>query len=125
MGQQPTREHITGRRSAPRLRLGIPAKLVTLSRTQSATLDDLSKTGAQVTLSQPESFEAGVLSWLQFEAFADVVWQDRQSVGLRFDEPITQAAVLETRRAAPGEIRDHLNRERDIAREWVNGAPDW
>lgn len=123
--QEPTVEPVSiGRRANPRLRLHVPATLTTLDGTHKVLLDDLSQTGAQITCPHQERFSKGVLSWLQFEVFADVAWQDGSSCGLRFDEPIAEQCLLETRRRA-SEMVDFKKGLRDIAKKWTEGAPDW
>lgn len=113
-----------GRREHPRLRLRVPATLTTLDGAKHVILDDLSQTGAQVTVSDASSFSKGFLNWLHFEVFADVAWQDGASCGLRFDEPVSEACLLETRRRAPGML-DLQRQLRSLAKSWTEGAPDW
>ncbi len=113
-----------GRRSHPRLRLGVPATFITLNGSQQVSLDDLSQTGAQVTVSDVGPFSKGFLKWLDFEVFAQFAWQEGSTYGLRFDQPIDEEWLLETRRRAPGML-DMQKRLRNMARDWSQGAPDW
>jgi len=107
------------RRGKARLRLGIPADLLTLHGRTRVTLLDLSETGARLRY-DGEGISDGVLEWLDHEAFGAVVRQTGDEVGLRFDEPIEQDCVLETRERLPliASSEDSLMR---FAREWVRG----
>jgi len=78
-----------GRRKSPRLRLDMPARLVTLDRTYPVVLENLSEGGARITLPVADVAVVGVLRWMDFHAFADVVWREGLSVGLQFDTPIS------------------------------------
>ena len=63
----------------------------------------------------------GVL-WLGYQAFGAVVRSSGEQVGLRFDDPIAQDWVLETRELLPV-IAQGEDRLRSFAREWVRGHP--
>jgi hypothetical protein len=107
------------RRGKARLRLGIPAHLLTVHGRSRVTLLDLSQSGARLQYAG-ERIGDGVLEWLDHEAFGSVVRRAGGEVGLRFDEPITHAWVLDTRARLPAIARteDQLRR---FAREWVRG----
>ena len=64
-------EHWICRRQAPRFRLGMPARLITLERHLHVTLVDLSEGGAKVTLPRPHAFTVCVLRWMDYHAFAE------------------------------------------------------
>jgi hypothetical protein len=118
-------EHVRiGRRASPRLRLRVPAQLATLDGPKHVILDDLSETGAQITLPQEQRFSSGLLQWLTYDVFADLIWQEGLSCGLLFEERLTEEVLLETRRQAPG-LKDHENRRRKIAEAWTRGGADW
>lgn len=87
-------------------------------------LDDLSQTGAQITLSDKEVSSSGVLTWLHFEAFADLAWHEGTACGFRFEQPLSEECLLETRSQAPGML-DLQSRLRKMAKNWSEGAPDW
>jgi hypothetical protein len=108
------------RRAHSRLRLGIPARLLSLDGQQWVTLVDLSQSGARVVLAGPATVSGGLLRWLGFEAFGDPAWQLGDELALRFDEPIDPAWLLETRQRAPLEL-DRARHVRRAAREWVSG----
>jgi hypothetical protein len=110
------------RRRKARLRVGIPATLVTLDGRQDISLVDLSETGARVKVENAETIGNGVLHWLGFEAFGSIVWRRGQTVGIHFDSPIDSDWVLTTREWLPKlpSSKEELKR---FARDWVNGAP--
>jgi hypothetical protein len=107
------------RRAFPRLQLGISAQLETLEGRQRVRLMDLSQGGARIVLSQPGDIKEGVLTWIRFETFGVVAWEDEKSVGLEFDKPLPLAVLVETRQRAPSVVREEEER---IAREWVEGS---
>jgi hypothetical protein len=108
------------RRKSPRLRLGIPALLETFDGTVEVDLVDLSQTGAKISLDPVQSVRAGVLRWLRFEVFGDIVWQDGGLRGIVFDEALTREAVLTTRADAPSLMGDAGAIE--AARIWATGS---
>lgn len=109
------------RRAHSRLRLGIPARLLSLEGQQAVTLVDLSQSGARIVLGAPGRVSGGLLRWLDYEAFGDPVWQVGEELALHFDEPIDPAWLIETRHRAPVELDRGLQTKR-AAREWVSGA---
>ncbi len=89
---------ITGRRRDSRLRLGVPAQLITLSGQCSASLCDLSQSGAHLrTKGVLERGEDAVLSWLGFETFGRIVWTHDGEAGMEFDELLAPAILIQTR----------------------------
>jgi len=110
------------RRRKARLRVGIPASLVTLGGRQDISLVDLSETGARLKVDEPDKIGSGVLNWLGFEAFGSVVWRRGHTVGVHFDSPIDHEWVLTTREWLPRlpTSKEELKR---FARDWVNGVP--
>ena len=95
MGETARIERGFGRRRSPRLRLGMPARLIVPDRTCPVVLENLSADGAGITLPEPCEFVVCVLRWMDQHAFADVAWRDGLAAGLRFDRPIP-ADVVET-----------------------------
>jgi len=108
------------RRAYARLRLGVPARLLTLDGQQWVTLVDLSQSGARVVLDASGRISGGLLRWLGFEAFGDPAWQVGDELALHFDEPIEPAWLFETRRRAPVELDYELNARR-AADDFVSG----
>ena len=86
-------------------------------------LMDLSQGGAHIVLGKPPEkpceIKEGVLTWIRFETFGVVAWEDGQDIGLEFDKPLPLAVLVETRQRAPSVVREEEER---IAREWVQGA---
>ncbi len=95
-------DHWICRRQAPRFRLGMHARLITLERHMTVRLEDLSEDGAKVTLPSPHAFTVCVLKWMDHHAFAEVRWMSDTAVGLQFPNPISAEVLAETCRYARG-----------------------
>ena len=117
---------ITGRRTAPRLRLAIPARFVSIYSTQRCVLIDLSRTGARLAIATPLApGQPGYLEIDRMEIFGTIVRAQRSGEmtlnALAFDHPIAQEAVLRVRAYAEGlEMRTQMAL-RDQVRRWVTG----
>jgi hypothetical protein len=117
---------VTGRRAAPRLRLAIPARFVSIHATQRCVLIDLSRTGARMALATPVApGQPGYLEIDRMEIFGTIVRVQRSGEvalhALAFDDPIPQQAVLCIRAYAEGlEARSQMAL-RDQVRRWVTG----
>lgn len=112
-----------GRRSAPRLRLSIPAKLVTVTRTLPCVLLDVSRSGAQVSLPDPLPPEAScILQFATCEVFACVSRRGTGLNGLCFEDPLDDEEVLATRRFAESYQADERAALLASARAWVTGG---
>ncbi|MEM1196976.1 MAG: PilZ domain-containing protein [Pseudomonadota bacterium] len=112
-----------GRRRAARLRLSIPARLITVSETRRCVLLDVSRNGAQIGLRKPlEEGEAGLLQFSRFETFGCAVHQDRGLNGLEFDVELSDADVLEIRGYAENYAADKRADLMNEARAWVMGS---
>ena len=107
------------RRGKARLRLGISADLLTVHGRTGVTLLDLSETGARLRY-EGDRISDGVLEWLGFEAFGSIVRHVDGELGLRFDEPVTQDCVLDTRELVPT-LPQGEDEVRTFARTWVGG----
>jgi hypothetical protein len=111
------------RRAYSRLRLGIPARLLTLEGQKAVTLVDLSQSGARILLDGPSRVNGGgMLRWLGYEAFGDVAWQFGEDLALQFDQSVDLSWLVETRQRAPVEL-DRDRHIRRAAREFVTGRP--
>ena len=117
-----------GRRASSRLRTRFPAVLMLHSGLFHVTLDNLALHGARISvrMDQTAQCHAGsnaVLQWDKFETFCTVRWQSGQSIGLEFDEALTQQELLATRVL---DERAHLPSDKEqvrlTARDWVAGA---
>ena len=112
-----------GRRVAPRLRLSIPARLVTTTGIRSCILIDISRSGAQISLAKPlPEGEAGLLRFAHFEVFACIIRTGPGLNGVEFDYALSNEDVLATRQFA--EDYDAGNRAELMAeaRAWVTGG---
>jgi len=111
-----------GRRSAPRLRLSLPAQLVAVEKAHTCILLNLSRTGAQVAiLDAMREGEGAILRCGVIDQFVIVTRSEFGLNALMFDEPLTDATVLETRRY----LENFEEREKraliETARKWVTG----
>ena len=107
-------ESVDARRAHLRLSLGIGALFDTLDGRQHVRLIDLSQSGAQIILNGPKPVDKGVLTWLQFDTYAEVAWQERDQIGLTFDRLLPLPVMVETRTRAPWVVRE-------LAQSWVSG----
>ncbi|WP_416832273.1 MAG: PilZ domain-containing protein [Erythrobacter sp.] len=119
-------EQIVGRRHAPRLRLSIPARLLTLDGASRCILVNLSRTGAHIGLKQP--LAAGARAILQvdgIDSFGVVtrceIGPNGGSNGFEFEEPLSDAEVVAMRQYAEGLERYQEARLRRQAEAWVKG----
>ncbi len=122
MREEPFNPEIEPRRAFSRLRVGIGARLDTLSGWQHIRLVDLSQGGAQLILSKPEIFREALLKWIRFEAFGIVAWQDEEHLGLQFDTLIPLPYLVETRMRAPSVVREEVLGSQLAAQAWVEGS---
>jgi hypothetical protein len=121
MGIEPTTE---GRkRRNDRLRAEVAAHFVTLEGKQLLSICDLSQTGARLRPhASMKPGTQGVLMWLRFEAFGQVVRSDGDYVGIEFDEEIKPVVLFETRRLLEaGVALSEAQLKAKIAGEWVDG----
>jgi hypothetical protein len=115
-----------GRRAAARLRLSIPAQLVSIYATHDCILLDLSRTGARVALAEPLAVgEGGYLRIGRLEVFCEAVRAMNGTGGglngLVFDDPLSNAEVLETRHHAETFEQSRRFALREQVRKWVAG----
>jgi hypothetical protein len=111
-----------GRRAAPRLRLSLPGQLIAVDRAHTCILLNLSRTGAQVAILEAmREGEGAILRCGVIDHFAIVTRSEFGLNALAFDEPLTDAIVLEIRRYH----ENFEERERraliEMARRWVTG----
>ncbi len=123
MATQPAnpQEVTTGRRRHSRLRLQLPARLITLGKSYHVTLIDLSLTGAKVALdvSGPRHGDA-VLEWGGFDAFCSIAWSAGRFSGLDFEEPLPARLLIATRDL--GDTTEPVDADRAAARAWAAGV---
>lgn len=106
------------------MRLRIPATIILLSGKYPCRLDDLSQTGARLTIdSAPLPGASGVLVVNGIEAFGEVVWNSMGRAGMAFDEPMPLDQVIAVRHFADSFAEhEQLARER-MVRDFVQGRP--
>lgn len=112
----------TGRRADPRLRLALPAELITLDGQGPAIIENLSRSGARIATRLALKVGDGcVLRWRGGEVFALVRWSEQQRCGLIFDSRLSQDDLMQAR-WLEGQL-GRLEREQWLAwaREFVNG----
>lgn len=108
-----------GRRAAPRLRISLPGQLIAVDKAHTCILLNLSRTGAQVAiLDALREGEGAILRCGKIDHFAIVTRSEFGLNALEFDEPLSDAIVLETRRY-------HENFEERERRELIEKARRW
>lgn len=122
MADEPPAPVQTGRRDDPRVRVRLDARLVTVTRTQTIKLHNISRSGASITSETPLKRGADVvLEWRDVEAFAQVTWVEGCRCGLRFEEPIPEEAVLLARSLSDDAVTVAKAEERAAARHFARG----
>jgi hypothetical protein len=111
-----------GRRAAPRLRISLPGQLIAVDKVHSCVLMNLSRSGAQVAiLDSLRKGEGAILRCGAIDHFALVTRSEFGLNALTFDEPLSDALVIEIRRYN----ENFEERERraliETARKWVTG----
>lgn len=113
----------TGRRGAARLRLSVPARLVSLYDTRRCVLLDLSRSGARVAMERPLPMGDGAFLQVNtIDHFAGVVRRDEGLNGLEFETPLAQDQVLAMRQFAEGFAEAEKRELRESVRAWVTGT---
>lgn len=111
-----------GRRAAPRLRLSLPAQLIAVEKAHTCILLNLSRTGAQVAiLDAMREGEGAILRCGIINAFAIVTRSEFGLNALVFDEPLSDAVVLETRRYHENFEEREKRALIETARKWATG----
>ncbi len=113
----------TGRRAAARLRLALPAKLITIYETRQCIVSNLSETGAQIAIERPLALgDSAFLQCAGIDQFATVVRSNGGVNALHFEAPLTHDQVLAIRSVS--ENFDEIERRsfRQIARDWITGG---
>lgn len=112
------------RRSDPRVRLRIPARLILLTGIQSCILEDLSVAGAALIPQDalPPIGTSGILQCQKVEAFGEVVWSRSGRCAVKFDERLPLAQVVALRHFADSFEETERAEFRERARIWVQGG---
>lgn len=108
----------------PRVRLGIPAKVQLLHGLENCLLDDLSQTGARVTLagSLPRPGAGVVVKAAGLDVFGNVVWSHGARFGIVFEEPLPLHDVVNVRHIADSFGEHEASQMRRNARLFVQGG---
>lgn len=106
------------------MRLRIPATIILLSGKYACRLDDLSQTGARITMdSPPPPGASGVLAVKEFEAFGEVIWRSANRIGIAFDEPAPLDQVVAVRHFADSFAEHEQTARERMVRDFVLGRP--
>jgi hypothetical protein len=89
-----------GKRRSARLTLKVRGRLSSECGTQIVELVDLSEAGAKLVLAASHDVSEARLEWLDYDVCGRVVWQDKRSCGVMFDELLPVEWVVRTRSAA-------------------------
>ena len=118
----PSDDASAGRRRHSRLRVNLPAQLITLEGRLPGTLIDLSFRGAKVVQGSAELRRraSAVLTWGSFEAFCTVAWTRGHSCGLDFETPLKPQMLIATRALA--DATPKVDASRAAAESWVTGG---
>lgn len=124
--EPPPATSILGRRSAPRVELSAPARLVSVFDTHKCEIVNLSRTGALIRLARPLAVDAcGYLRVGPFESFAISVrvikLGDDVINGIKFDPPLTREQFMELIIHSKELARRHNYLAVLAARDWVSG----
>lgn len=113
----------SGRRGSARLRLRLPAELITLDGQGPAILENISATGARVSSQLVLKPGASCILRLgRLELFGDVAWCAQGRLGLMFEEPLAQGQLVALRNLDPADLANERAAREDWARGFVNGT---
>jgi hypothetical protein len=120
----PPNPAVIGRRRESRLRVRLPARLITLEGTVTALMADISEHGAHLCGDLPAVRRGAdvVLQWAGGEAFGAVVWIGQRQWGVQFHDPLSTEEIRKARTIDAREgIRDAREDVRQTARAFVQG----
>ncbi len=114
-----------GRRRDSRLRIAIPATLITVAGQWRATLCDISQSGARLRIGeQIRDDQEAVLSWLEFESFGKIVWCHDGYVGLEFYDLLAPNVLIVSRdRMDLGDVVTDEQKVLERSKAWYQGRP--
>jgi hypothetical protein len=113
-----------GRRALSRIQLGIPARFTGAAGSYRVSLEDLSATGARIRLYHACPVQVGPLAWLNFQVFANLVWQANLWCGVSFEFPLRDECLRQTADFAKLVSTQRINAIR-LASAWVHGPGDY
>jgi hypothetical protein len=112
------------KRSQGRLEVRLDATLKSHSWTRSAILENISRSGAMVTVeSAPPKGTEVVLEWHSNQAFGRVAWANETRCAVRFESPVS-ALVLQSTLSLDqvAHVPDGLDCNGAAAKAWFDGA---
>lgn len=112
-----------GKRVTSRLRVRLPAQVLTTGETLSGRLCDLSYFGARLSCeNQLTPGKEVIVKWGPYEAFGMIVWANSQSIGVRFFDALEPGVLIDTRDRDDAETeRTDRDSSRVAARNFVQG----
>jgi len=106
---------------SPRRRVVLSGTFHSLTASAPAAVKNLSCTGASIECDSPLKIGAeGVLQTDQIDCLCRVIWRKGNVYGLKFDQPLPNAVVLELHKIT---VQDVKRAELEAAREWYTGQP--
>jgi len=113
----------TGRRSAARLRVYIPGRLIMLGGSHRCWREDISQTGARVICQAGISEdETGILQSMKIDVLCKIVRAGHGRFGLQFEEDVSAEAIKEMRRQNDLHRKTFISENRVYARHWATGS---
>lgn len=112
-----------GKRFLGRLRVRLPAKLVTFSKTYPAILLDVSGGGAKLEFEGEPPHGELMLRWGKFEAHGSITWLRGQRCGIQFGCKLPQEVLVATDELnQSGALPADCGLTGDAARAWADGS---
>jgi hypothetical protein len=112
----------TGRRTAPRLRLSLPAQLIAVEGRHHCILLNLSRTGVQVAiLHAMREGEGAILQCSAIDQFGEIVRSEFGLNALQFEEPLSDQQVIAIRHYHENFEASERHSLVETARKWVTG----
>lgn len=91
-------ERRIGRRTHSRLRVFLPARLISVFGTQQVLIQNLSQGGVKLRWTEPVRVGGDVvLVWAHHELFGKVIWAEAHYGGVVLDEPLSEVLILSMR----------------------------
>jgi len=114
---------LSGRRGSRRVCLDLPGSAEFVTGRQQVRVTSLSATGAAIefTTEPPKLGADVILHFERWECFGRIVWGRGARAGISFYDPLTEADVIEARRASDTRDLREASRLASIARAWAEG----
>lgn len=116
-------ERPTGRRSAPRLALSLPATFMSTQGNHQCIITNLSRTGVLVAIDQALPVgKDGFLRCGPIDHFVTVARKDYGLNALTFEIPVSNGFVKQMRHYQESFANRELDELIDVARRWTHGS---